>query len=136
MAISLEEIMQRRLKDYLQSSGTISGYAEDFENQMVGEPEVDMVRDTAVPAYSLRRLQDVRETAREIIDMTYLLPVGEDATSTFEALKLIRSNLAKKITSSSGLPLIPSDGQKTGENYKHLPPRRKRQKKQNVAIVE
>ncbi|KAK7788546.1 hypothetical protein R5R35_004765 [Gryllus longicercus] len=32
MANSLEEIMQRRLKDYLQSSGTISGYVEDFEN--------------------------------------------------------------------------------------------------------
>ncbi|KAK7872137.1 hypothetical protein R5R35_001704 [Gryllus longicercus] len=32
MANSLEEIMQRRLKDYLQSSGTIFGYVEDFEN--------------------------------------------------------------------------------------------------------
>ncbi|GLH00318.1 ATP synthase subunit a, partial [Gryllus bimaculatus] len=32
MANSHEEIMQRRLKDYFQSSGTISGYVEDFEN--------------------------------------------------------------------------------------------------------
>ncbi|KAK7793238.1 hypothetical protein R5R35_004998 [Gryllus longicercus] len=138
MAISLEEIMQRRLKDYLQSSGTISGYAEDFENQMVSEPEVDeMVRDTAVPAYSLKRLQDLRESARKIIDISYLLPVDEDSTieSAIEALNSICSNFAKCIPSSSGQPLIPSDGQKTGENYKHLPPRHKRQKKQNVAIV-
>ncbi|GLH10963.1 Protein glass, partial [Gryllus bimaculatus] len=32
MANSLEEVMQRRLKDYLQSAENINGYVEDYEN--------------------------------------------------------------------------------------------------------
>ncbi|KAK7792811.1 hypothetical protein R5R35_013555 [Gryllus longicercus] len=32
MANSLEEVLQRRLQDYLQSSGIITDYVEDFEN--------------------------------------------------------------------------------------------------------
>ncbi|KAK7871133.1 hypothetical protein R5R35_013351 [Gryllus longicercus] len=85
---------------------------------MVSEPEVDeMVRDTAVPAYGLKRLQDLRESARKIIYMSYLTPVDEVSKieSAIEACNSICSNLATTIPSSSGLPLIPSDGQKTGK---------------------
>ncbi|KAK7874128.1 hypothetical protein R5R35_004671 [Gryllus longicercus] len=86
---------------------------ENEEQQSMAPEEI--VSDSAIPINNLeRKQQDLRESAKKIIEMSYLCTVETGIKTAIEACNSACSTLAKCIPSSSGLS---SDSQKTGKTH-------------------
>ncbi|GLH17145.1 Protein of unknown function, partial [Gryllus bimaculatus] len=75
----------------------------------------EMVSDIAIQVVGKnlkRKLQDLRESAKKIIEISHLCTDERRIDTAVEALNSISSTVAKCIPFSSGLP---SDSQKTGK---------------------